>query len=411
MEKTMVPWLMLLTTFTVNTDSGSVEAGILIRNGGFVIRETGESFRPTGFNYIRLFNEQGTADHDNFSRTGYDASAHEAMLGRLADSGFNTVRVFINFQPGEVIERRDSTELSAVYLDNVTDFLMRAKQHGVYVMLSMRRHPDLPRYVRLREAPDQMVSGDNRRFLRPGWISAKTRYMQDFLTEIVRRNPRAASAIFAVDIQNELCSYPGQKPFSLSEGRFTTADGRTYDLATQKQELADSAAIHFINACCDAIHEIVPDVLVDANVFTYAAVGRSGPGDFHEDEAAWRNRFPFRPLAIARSKADMVDVHFYCHTLDAYQRDLESIEFDELKAAARVAGKPLIVGEFGLFKGQFNEDFDAACRFLRREWVPALNRDWQGWLYWTYDTHEQPRLWNAADHEFAIFEMLAGRRP
>ena len=275
----------------------------------------------------------------------------------------------------------------------------------------MRRHPDLPRYVQLREAPDQMVSGDNRRFLRSGWISAKTRYMQDFLTEIGRRNPHAPSAIFAVDIQNELCFYPGQKPFSLSEGRFTAVDGRTYDLATQKQELADSAAIHFINACCDAIHEVLPDVLVNANVFTYAAVGRSGPCDFHEDEAAWRNRVPFRPLAIVRSKADMVDVHFYCNTLDGYQRDLQSIEFDELKTAARVAGKPLIAGEFGLFKSQFNDDFDAACRFLRHEWLPALNQDWQGWLYWTYDTHEQARLWNAADREFAIFEILAGGRP
>ncbi len=403
----MATCLMLLTVFPVHADGSHVQPGVVVRDGRFVIRETGELFRPVGFNYIRLFNEQRTADHDNFSRTGYDVSEHAIMLRRLAANGFNTVRVFINFQPGEVIEQRDSTELSASYLDNITDFLARAKTHGVYVMLSMRRHPNLPRYVQLRDATDGIVTGENRRFLRSGWIRAKTRYMQDFLTEIVRRNPQALSAVFAVDIQNEVCLYPSQKPFSLTEGEFTAPDGRTYDLATQKQELADGAAIHFVNVCADAIHEVFPGVLVNVNVFTYAAVGRSGPCDFHEDNAAWRNRIPFRPLAIVGSRADMVDVHFYTSTLDGYQRDLESIEFDELKRAAKAAGKPLIVGEFGLFKSQFNDNFDAACRFLKHEWLPALNHDWQGWLYWTYDTHEQRRLWNAADREFAIFEMLA----
>jgi hypothetical protein len=90
----------------------------------------------------------------------------------------------------------------------------------------------------------------------------------------------------------------------------------------------------------------------------------------------------------------MIDVYFYCGALDGYQRDLKSIEFEKLKRAAEVAGKPMIVGEFGMFKSQFTDDFDAACQYLQSAWLPALNQDWQGWFYWTYDTHEQPRLWN-----------------
>ena len=92
--------------------------------------------------------------------------------------------------------------------------------------------------------------------------------------------------------------------------------------------------------------------------------------------------------------------------MDQYHHDLKSIEFDRLQPAAAAAGKPLVVGEFGLFKSQFQGDYDAGCRFLRDDWLPALNRDWDGWLYWTYDTHEQPRLWNAADHDFAIYKIL-----
>lgn len=197
------------------------EPGVIVRDGRFVVRESGEAYRPVGFNFVRLFNERRTTDHDNFSRTGYDVPEHEAMLRRMSAAGFNTVRVFINFQPGEVIERRDSMELSTVYLDNVTDFLGRARSYGVYVMLSMRRHPEIRPYVQHRGKPNSMVTGENQRFLHAGWIRAKTQYMQGFLSEILRRDPDALAAVFAVDIQNELCFYPGQKPFSLSEGTFT----------------------------------------------------------------------------------------------------------------------------------------------------------------------------------------------
>ena len=380
---------------------------VIVRDGRFFLRESERPFRPVGFNYIRLFNDARTADHDNFSRTGYDAREHDAMLRRLADGGFNTVRVFINFQPGEVIDRRNSTELSRDYLDNVSDFLKRARTHGVYVLLSMRRHPEIPRYRDLRGAARADVTGENRRFLHAGWIRAKTAYLRDFLAELHARDAQALAAVFAIDIQNEVCFYPGQQPFSLSRGQFTALNGRSYDLATQKQELADDGAIHHINACAGAIHTVFPGVLINVNVFTYAAVGRTGPGDFHLDQARWRNRVPFRPTAIVRSKADMVDVHFYSSTLEAYRRDLESIEFDRLKRNAAAAGKPLIAGEFGMFNDQFDSDFSAACRFLKEDWLPALNRDWAGWLYWTYDTDEQPRLWNAAHDDFAIFRILA----
>ena len=53
--------------------------------------------------------------------------------------------------------------------------------------------------------------------------------------------------------------YPGDKPFSLSEGTFTALNGRAYDLATQKTELADQCAMHHINTCADAIVNAFPE--------------------------------------------------------------------------------------------------------------------------------------------------------
>lgn len=58
----MTAFLMLLTAFAAHGDRDSVTPGVVVRDGRFVLRETGEPFRPVGFNYIRLFNEQRTAD-------------------------------------------------------------------------------------------------------------------------------------------------------------------------------------------------------------------------------------------------------------------------------------------------------------------------------------------------------------
>ena len=45
-------------------DAGVLVPSVVVRDGQFVACETGERFRPVGFNYIRLFNDPRTADHD-----------------------------------------------------------------------------------------------------------------------------------------------------------------------------------------------------------------------------------------------------------------------------------------------------------------------------------------------------------
>ena len=112
-------------------------------------------------------------------------------------------------------------------------------------------------------------------------------------------------------------------------------------------------AIHWINQMASAIRAEVPDALINANVFTFRAVGRSGPGDFRRDPAAWKNRYPFRPTALLRSTADVIDIHIYANNEGAMKADMKSIEHDKLIAGLAAApNKAFIVGEFGVFHNE-----------------------------------------------------------
>jgi hypothetical protein len=120
----------------------------------------------------------------------------------------------------------------------------------------------------------------------------------------------------------------------------------------------------------------------------------------------WQNRIPFRPLAILRSKADFLDLHFYPADAKGWERDLASVEFDEVRKLAKELGKPLFVGEFGSFKRTFQTPESAAV------WMGELagrfqERGFAGWLYWTYDTHEQgDELWHACERDGMIYGQL-----
>jgi hypothetical protein len=256
-------------------------------------------------------------------------------------------------------------------------------------------------------APDPAVSATNAEYLDAGHIEAKARFLKELINGLRAASPTCLRAVFSYDIQNELC-FQVSPPFTLESGSVTLANGRAYQLPAQRQRLADDAANGFISRMAEVIHAAHPGALVSASVFTYAAVGRDGPDDFRVEKAGWKNRVPFRPLALARSKADFIDLHFYAESAEAWERDLRSVEFDEVRRTARELGKPLFVGEFGAFKNKFQTVEPAAA--WMGEWSRQLTpRGFAGWLYWTYDTSEQPELWNACEGQRLIYDRLRNR--
>ncbi len=380
-----------------------VEPDITIRQGAFVVRRTGAAFVPCGFNYIRLFPQRS---HNTFDPEHYNAQAVEAEMQRWQGDGFNVVRVFLNAAaqvPG-TLAKKDQRGLRADYLAKVADFLDRAQRYGIAVMLCTESFPYVAPYADGIRAPDPALSLPNAEYLEAGRVEAKALFLKDLIDGLRAASPSCLRAVFSYDIQNELC-FQVSPPFTLESGSVTLSSGRTYQLPAQRQELADDAAVGFVNRMAEVIHAAQPGALVSASVFTYAAVGRDGPNDFRVEKAGWKNRVPFRPLALARSKADFIDLHFYAEDGKAWERDLRSVEFDEFRRVSREFGKPLFVGEFGAFKSTF-KTVESAAAWMGTWSAQFVPRGFAGWLYWTYDTDEQPELWNACEGQRAVYERL-----
>jgi hypothetical protein len=387
--------------------AGSISS-VRIEQGKFVLQATGKPYVPHGFNYVRL-DIPGHGGHATFSPFVYDRKQVDAALTHMEANGFNAVRVFINGlrgQRGCMFKDRDATAPDPAYLDNLAEFLLLAKQHGILVIPCFEFFPMAVPYREGLNEQAKNIGPANRAYLETTHIKAKQRYLRDVIGELRTRDPACLSAVFCWDLMNEVCYGLEHAPFSLDKGTVTPANGKTYDLATEKEKLADDMAIYWVDQMADAIRAEIPDALINANVFTYHAVGRAGPGDFHQDPADWKNRYPFRPTALRRSKADVIDIHLYPADEKTLLADMKSVEHAELFAGLKAdPSKALIVGEFGVFDAHFPKLSDAAA------WMGQLSRclpelGAAGWIYWTYDCDEQERLWNAMSGKAEILQAL-----
>jgi len=386
---------------------------VVVENGSFTEKKTGAQFFPVGFNYVDLrTNEVGNVFHDTFNPNRYDSAIASTNLAEIAAGGFNTVRVFIETRvgPSGVALTSTSTELSPGYMLAVADFLEQAHTHGIYVLITFESFPWTTRYAAyVYDVPN--IEWNNTGYLNPGHIAAKRLYMADFIQKLTELVPdRMVDTVFAFDPQNEACHYLSAPPFSLSSGTVTPANGITYDLSStsNKVQLADEMAVYWTDQMAEEIHLQAPGALVDINVFTYHAVGRS-IGDFSlygtTNAYDWRDRYPFRPEALAASDADLMDIHFYTGNSTDLQNDLASIEFDEVTTAWNAVGRPMIVGEFGAFKSAFPV-LSGAALWKRAETDVFAAKGFQGWLYWTYDIDPQEQLWNAKSDSGEIFDAM-----
>ena len=373
---------------------GSAAPTIQVKDGGFEETATGRPFFPIGFTYTRL-----GPWHVTMNPGVYDSAAAEALFSHMAAGGFNVVRFWLGSEDG----MEGPGPYSEAMLGNILDFLKRARRHAVYAMPVLEHQPQMQRYRALLTANPPSVSGENALYLNPSYITAFRQFLIDLLTALKTRDPASMDALFAIDIQNE-CHFELTGPFAWDSGPFLAPNGKTYHMEIDKRRLADEAAAFWVDALADAIHSVVPDLPVDMNVFTFAAVNRSGPDDFHADPA--ENRIPFDSRYLAASKASFLDIHFYAPNADALRKDFRSIGLDSLRTAAARNGKPLFVGEFGTFKNAFPRLTDAAAWEVRL--VDSLHAaGFKGFLGWTYDTFEQEDIWNAEDGAGTIFSALS----
>jgi hypothetical protein len=369
---------------------------------------------PKGYNYIQL--DPWVGYHETFDTNVYDAAAAEAALAQFEYDGFNMVRVFLDHrsevQPGTgiygIAGLSNATGLYAPFVANFVDFLRRARAHHVYVIPVLPWAPaNLGFQTILNSNVPANVEDVNILYLAQGGIDAKKEYAQQLagLVAAAEAGGTLLSTVFSWELDNESAIVTDKKPFSLASGTVTPADGVTYNLAVpaERQQCFDANLVLWANTCAAAIRTVDPDAMVSTSVFTYSAVGRSGPDGippFSSGDA----RVPARPQVLRLySTLSYTDIHLY-PTGASYSivDDLGSSEF----AAFQKGAMPMLMGEFGAFKTPYPNITSAAVAMGAHR-AAAFQEGFGGSIFWTWNTSNQPALWNAAESGGAINGVLA----
>jgi hypothetical protein len=365
----------------------------------FFLRATGETLRPRGNNYIRLatqtdFGNRVTTYHSTFNSGLYDAARAEVALSAMQASGYTVVRVFLNSCcHGSMVD--DAGALSSTYMDNLTDFLGRAKTQGLSVIITFDWLPPLGPYA--AKCPQYPAfDGVNVLNLCGGGVDANVLFHRAYVQALIDRGA-PLEAIFAYELRNEYYNDSSFAPLSWTSGTITTANGQAYDMADagSRQQMMDDGLVYSTNLIGAAIRELDPTALVTVGFFWPQTPNPTRLGDPRVIEV-----YP----AVAATTADFVDLHLYPIAGDLTLPQLvENYGF-----VPYLDVQPVLMGEAGAFILSYATAAEAAAA-LKAWQISSCAYGFNGWLVWTWDTDEQGNLWNARSAGGAIDQALAPR--
>jgi hypothetical protein len=357
-------------------------------------RMSGQAFVARGANYVRLAQQGGAGFyHSTFNVGEYEGARAEEALRRMRAGGSNVVRVFLSGAcRGSCVGDR-LRGISVRYAADVADFLRLAKANGLYVIVTVDGLPTETRYETiLNSEPRTLVEGANLDFLTTGGVRANASFWADFAAELIRQRA-PTDVLLAYELRNEAHFDGRAKPFTLAGGLVPTPNGRTYDMSNQaeKDAMLDDGLVFWIDRVRAAIRAVDPTALVAIGFFEPQQPNASRSGD----QRLIRTR-----AAIRGSSADVVDLHASPGIELTLPQYMENFGVDGTET------KPVVLGDVGAFKAAFPS----------LDETPYALQDWQrescrfgldGWLVRTWDTEEQPELWNALSGGGTIERALA----
>jgi hypothetical protein len=237
--------------------------------GEFHDRRTGERFVPRGCNYIRL------APMSKTNPGLYERERAQAALRAMHAAGYNVVRIFVDCCREGNNAGDPKGGVSLPYLENVIDFLTRAKANEIYVLLVLDLTPAQGGYDEMWRHCCTTFDGENLRYLTPGGHTGERHFNRDFVRDLIAEGG-PLEAIFAFDLTNEVHFNVDRPPFSLTTGKVTTANGKTCDMskAEDKQRMMDENLVYWIDQQRANILEVDPTALVTVS-FPAINVGRT----------------------------------------------------------------------------------------------------------------------------------------
>jgi hypothetical protein len=317
----------------------------------------------------------------------YDPERIETGFTAITAAGYNVVRVFLdsgsNGLPG-------ATEpLSSEYLDNTVDLLARAKAHGLQILLTQDWLPESPAWS---FPSDPLIEDVNSMYQSRGGVEKNRKFYQEWVKGLIVRGA-AFDALLAYELRNELYFTELYPPFSLSEGTVTTANGVTYDLAEvdTKRRLLEENLVFWADSMREEIVALDPTALVTVGFFQPKGPNTSRVGD---------DRLIETREIIVNSTMDFIDLHGYPGG------ELDLREIVENYGLPPVTEKPILLGEFGAEHSAYPASEQAVGALVNWQ-VESCKYGFDGWLLWTWDSLEQPEIWNAMDNDGAIARALS----
>ncbi len=316
------------------------------------------------------------------------------FFDRSKASGYNGARIFLEGCCQNTIGD-PAGSLSPAYISNVVDFLQRARAHGIYVMITSSWLPAFGGY-----GPNcpQYPQFDNVNLFKlcPGAVPDSVMFWHDFVQALIQKSA-PMDVVFAYELDNEYFYDASAAPLTWTSGTITTANGQTYDMgsATSRQQMMDDGLVYFNDQIRTAILAIDPTALVTIGFFVPQGPNPTRFGDNRVIEV-----YP----AMANSTADFVDLHAYPIpndlTLDQIVQNYGFV------ATGSQQQKPIVMAEFGGFLSEYATAANAASGLTTWQ-VQSCVYNFKGWLLWTWDTDEQPELWNALSSGGGINASLA----
>ena len=341
----------------------------------FYDRVSGEKFEPRGFNYIQLVNSPAGfyGESELFHADSHNLEAIDDDFQRMAALGYNSLRVFVDLCRGErCIANQEG--LDPTYMDNIVSLLERARQYGIFIMLTANWLPDIggyggPAHEFCDESGD-FFGGNCLVFSEKG-VESYVKFFTDFVQELKTRNA-PFDAIWAYELRNEFFVEHDQLPFTKSEGLVTTANGNTYNMSSieDRRKLGEEGLIYWADTVRSAIKHIDPTSLVTCGFFT-----PNDPIQLRENDF---RIVPFR-YALEYSELDFFDIHMY----PGFDKVVDNLTNFGVIDYNR---KPVVLGEFGTFQVLASDEYSAA--YLADQWqTESCEYGVDGFLYWTWDRH------------------------
>ncbi len=386
------------TTTTAPPAEHRIQVRVVDGEGEFYDTATGERFVPRGMNYNRFLPGRGGVGRYGMllAAISYDPDTVEEDLAAMAAMGFNVVRILLEIcgpARNGCVAGSDGL-LNPNYMDNLADFLARAKAHDMFVMIGSNTLPDDSYWLNTTYSfTNSTFAESNNEFLNPKAMPVYVDYWRSLVQALVDRGA-PLDAIWAYELRQELHFFSNAPPLSLEEGLVTTANGETYDMADpdDKNRMVDEGLTFWADTIRTAIREIDPTALVTVGFFVPNA---PNPIMAPDDPRLVRTAYFLR-----NSTVDFVDLHHYSGN------GVDDAEVWENFGIEGVDEKPLVLGEYGAFRDWFPDEARAATAVMDME-VQSCRVGFDGWIVWSWRGDIATDIWWASERKGLIAQVVS----